>query len=340
MAITLRDIANAVDVSEATVSNALNHRGSMSEETRQRILEVANAMGYTPNRIARRLALSQNRAIGILVPNLENPFYGKLVRNIVAHCDSMKYHVVISDSFDDSASEYKAVEYMISEQVEGLLIVPTNSAPSQKDYVRLLNQNSTPFCYLTNRIPGEQYPFVMTNLTQGAYQLITTLLRTGRRDIWLLCGLDKNPTSRDRLIGYRQALEDFDLPYNNDHLISCSKFDYREGYESAAALLATGKKVDAIVSINDYLAVGVLMALIDAKRSIPDDIAVTGDERLVDIAFRQRPVRGRLLESIRPNRAECTKRAHRKTCHHRSFHGYLLKVVSNCIISGGYLTPL
>ena len=276
MAITLRDIANAVDVSEATVSNALNHRGSMSEETRQRILDVANAMGYTPNRIARRLALSQNRAIGILVPNLENPFYGKLVRNIVARCDSMKYHVVISDSFDDSASEFKAVEYMISEQVEGLLIVPTNSAPSQKDYIRLLKQNSTPFCYLANRIPGEQYPFVMTNLTQGAYQLITTLLRTGRRDIWLLCGLDKNPTSRDRLIGYRQALEDFDLPYNNDHLISCSRFDYREGYESAAALLATGKKVDAIVSINDYMAVGVLMALIDAKRSIPDDIAVTG----------------------------------------------------------------
>lgn len=276
MPVTLRDIAKALGVTEATVSNAINDRGKMSEETRNRVLAAVEEMGYTPNSSARRLAKNRSQTIGVIVPNIENPFYGRLVKQITMLCKGYGYHTIIADSFEDAKTEQEAVYRMISDRIEGLLISPTNYNVPTADYVPLLEQNKVKFCYVTTRIPHTNYPFVMTDLMAGTCMLVEHLLESGRRSIYSFVGRQDNPIAVSRMRGYDMAFAAKGLEYQQDVFVNCSAYDYEEGFDKAVELMESGKKVDAIITSNDFMAVGVLEALSQLGVSVPGEIAVGG----------------------------------------------------------------
>lgn len=273
---TLRDIAAKVGVSETTVSNAINHRGKMSTNTYNKIMAVIAETGYIPNVSAQQLAHNRSRTIGIVVPDLENPFYGRLVKQVSLACKNDGFYTLIVNSFNNSATEEQSVYRMVSERIEGLLIAPTNYSKPSSKYIPLLEQNKIKYCYISNRIPKKNYPFVMTDLKQGSFLLVQHLLHTGKQNIYFLIGRGENAISFDRLAGCKSAFRACGISFRPEFLIYCDKYDFDEGYCKTAALLASGVPIDAIISINDFMAAGALSALTDASICVPDQIAVAG----------------------------------------------------------------
>lgn len=280
MSVTLRDIAQAVGVTEATVSNAINHRGKMSEATRQRILTAVEQMNYTPNTNARNLAVHRSRTIGVVVPNLANPFYGTLVRQIVSLCEANGYHSLLADSFESIDGERRAIQRMVCERIEGLLIVPTNYTQPNADFIPLLDRNGIRYCFLVNRIPDAPHPFVMTDLIHGGEALADHLLETGCRTLVLLAGRERNPTALDRIEGARRAFLHRGLPFPEDSVIHCDAYDFDTACAVTQRLLKSGRKMDAIVAVNDYMASGVLTTLLRSGVAVPDEISVAGYDDL------------------------------------------------------------
>lgn len=280
MPTTLRDIALATGVTEATVSNAINNRGKMSDATRERILNTVQQMGYIPNKNAKNLASNQNKTIGIIVPDLENPFYGRLVRQVSLLCKKQGYHTLIADSFNEGDTEEQMVHRMVSERISGLLIVPINYGLPSANYIPLLEQNNIRYCFLTNRILEGDYPFVMTNLGQGTFELVKHLLDTGRRNIYFLAGRDENLISTSRIDGYHRAYSSRELTPRPEFLVYCDTYDFNEGYSKTTALLHSSAQIDAIITLNDFMATGVLSALSEAAIPVPKQIAVAGYDNM------------------------------------------------------------
>lgn len=280
MSVTLREIAESTGYTEATVSNAINNRGRMSEQTRQIILERAREMGYSPNNSARSLAARHSGEIGIVIPNIDNPFYSRMVSKITMFCREAGYESIFSDSYENMETEIEAVSRMVSRRVEGLLIAPVNHSISLADYLPMLEMNHVKYMFISNCLPGREVPYVMTDLRKAAEIVTDHLLDNGRQKLGLFIGQDKNPVSSHRLDGYRQAFCRHGIDLGQAVQIVCDRYNYEEGYIRTKELISSGRKIEAIIAINDFMAAGAETALNECSVRIPDDIAIAGYDDL------------------------------------------------------------
>ena len=276
MSVTLREIAESTGYTEATVSNAINNRGRMSEQTRRTILERAKELGYSPNNSARSLAVRRSGEIGVVIPNIDNPVYSRMVSQITILCRKSGYESIFADSYESIDVEIEAVSRMVSRRVEGLLIAPVNYDISPAEYLPMLEMNHIKYMFISNCLPGRNVPYVMTDLSKGAEMLTEHLLDSGRRKLVLFVGQSNNPISSHRLDGCRKAFEQYDIDFNQAVQIPCSQYNYEEGYNKTKELLKSDAQVDAIIAINDFMAAGAETALKEESIRIPDDIAIAG----------------------------------------------------------------
>jgi LacI family transcriptional regulator len=282
MSIKLKDIAKIANVSEATVSLALNNRSGVNAETKIKVLEIAKNNGYVPNAIARRLSQSKSRTIGLVVPDLENPYFGKLAQFVDQNIRNAGYNTVIGVSNDEPSIESVTIKNFISSMVEGILIAPTNSRNDDLSYIRHIQEiYNIPFTFITSLYPGVNAPVVMADLEDGTYQLVTYLLNMGHRNIYFLAGKHDIIPTAYRMRGYLKAFSEKGLQTHDDRLCECTKFSFDDAYSAACRLLKSCKSIDAIITINDIMALGVLKALIDNNIRIPDDISVAGYDNMI-----------------------------------------------------------
>jgi LacI family transcriptional regulator len=282
MPIKLRDIAKAANVSEATVSLALNNRAGVNAETKKRVLEIAREYGYLPNAIARRLSKSKSGTIGLVIPDLENPYFGRLAQSADANIRNSGYSTVIGISNDEPELESVIIRNFISSRVEGILLAPTNSRNDDLGYIRQIQDvYEIPLVFITSLYPGVAAPVVMADLEDGTHQLVSYLLGMGHRNIYFLAGRrDVIPTAR-RLEGCRRAFGERGLQYADDRLCECVKFNFDEACSTTSRLLKGGKSIDAIITINDVMALGVQKALLESGIRIPGDISVAGYDNMI-----------------------------------------------------------
>ena len=271
MATTLHEVARRAGVSAMTVSRVVNGRGSVDSETRQRVEEAIQALDYVPNRIARGLISQKTQTIGIIVPDIVNPFFAPVVRGAESAARKAGYRVLLCNSEGDLRLEREYIEDLVAHRVEGLLLTPASDR-SRSSILSLL-RGGFPLVLIDRALPDADCDLIVSDNAQGARRLIEHLIAIGHREIAHVSDAEDTSTGRERLRGYREALEAAGIPFQLE-LVVRTTVDRIGGYRAAQEILARDLLPTAIFAVNNMTAVGTMEALRERSLSVPKDIGL------------------------------------------------------------------
>ncbi|MFC0436024.1 LacI family DNA-binding transcriptional regulator [Kutzneria buriramensis] len=278
VAVTIRDVARQAQVSVATVSRALTSPDLVRATTRERVLAVAADLGYQPNLAARGLITGKTGNIGIVVPDLNNPFFTGVLKGVQNQARLASHAVFVADSDEDPAAEEQLVRAM-AKQVDGVILC---SPGIDEQQVRELAESTT-LVLLNRRMRG--VPAALMNSGSGLRQVIDHLVALGHHRIAYLNGPRTSWSNKERRRGLRIAVQRHDVD-----LVDMGPFPPRYEGGLQAADLAMAENVTAIVAYNDIMALGVLARLRDRGVRVPDDVSLTGFDDLMFGALCQPPL--------------------------------------------------
>src|SRR5512142_3185933 len=269
---TIQDVADRAHVSISTVSRVVNDIGyPVGPETRQRVLEAVESLGFRPNPIARSLVGKPTQTIGLIVPDISNPYYPLLSRGVEDIASQHGYTVIFCNTDRDAAKVRRYMEVLHEKQTDGYIFagggLEEGGEPllSEKDHGRvvLVGRHRWPF------------PSVQVDNVAAACEATSHLIRLGHRRIAFISGPRNLTSARDRLAGYRRALREADLEAD-EPLVVEGDFQSEGGYEGAASLLRRGDGPTAIFAANDRMAIAAMAAAFDLGLRVPYDLAVVG----------------------------------------------------------------
>lgn len=271
MSATIKEVAREAGVSVATVSRVFNEKGPVREETRQRIFEVAQRLGYAPNTLARSLITRKTGTLGVLLPDLYGEFFSEVIRGADLAARREGYHILVSSSHSDR-SEVEAVLRALRGRIDGLIVM------SPEADARTLAANlpgSLPIVLLNCRVEGTAFDSINIDNYGGALAMVRHLAGLGHRRISHVRGAPGNNDAMERLLGYRDAMQSL-AEQGTDELEVEGDFSEESGYRAGQAILRLQLRPTAVFAANDAMAVGLLSALREAGVRVPDDMAVTG----------------------------------------------------------------
>jgi len=278
---TLREIADQAGVHISTASRVLRQPEPADgwSDSALRVRQVAEELGYQPNLWAASLRTRKTTTIGVVMPRLTDVVVATMFQGIEEAATAAGYSVLLSSPPDDLEAQRKAVEFLVSRQVDGLMLSSIHLPGT--DFVDSLPLRSLPILLLNRHIdsatssPNRGLPFVSGDDRLGGYLAGKHLLDCGYRDLGVIAGPDHASTSRERVAGFRDALAEagLELPPNR---IVASEFEVQGGVDAAATLLGGDSRPDAVFTVSDTIAIGVLGVARDLGLSIPDDLALVG----------------------------------------------------------------
>jgi LacI family transcriptional regulator len=264
------DVAKHARVSVATVSAVVNDSAYVSPLLKARVTAAIRKLGYQPNLLARSLAKQRSHMLGMIVPDIANPFWPDVVRGAEDHAHAAGYTLLLANTDDDPAKEALYLNLFMAKRVDGILI---SKAPGRlsPELVERLAASRTPLVQVTRISQDIGADAVLMDDRDAAYESVAHLLRLGYRRIAMIGGLHGVTPSQRRLQGYKQALKDFKRPFVRTLFY---EGDYRphSGYEAGLALLK--RKPDAVFISNYQMAVGFMKAMRQYQLRCPQDIAV------------------------------------------------------------------
>jgi len=268
----IRDVAKRAGVATGTVSRVLNGHASVTQDVRNSVGKVIAELGYRPDPHARSMRSRVSRLIGIVIPNLSNPFFAEVVQGAEQAAALFGYNVIFMTSLDDVAKEADRLEQLVGRKVDGIILVPSDGFHETKPPLDL------PLVVLDRLIKG--HPGVAADHRQGARLGAEYLLKLGHRRIGIISGPFESVPANDRLVGYREAVEIF----NGCNQHSCSTmvveatFDYDGGLKAGGYLLAQARneRPTAILASSDQQAIGCMRAAYDLGIPIPAALSIVG----------------------------------------------------------------
>jgi LacI family transcriptional regulator len=264
------DVARKARVSVATVSAVVNDSAYVSPLLRSRVLAAVRELGYQPNLLARGLAKRQTRTIGMIVPDIANPFWPEVVRGAEDRAHASGYTLLLSNSDDDPEKEALYLNLFLAKRVDGVLLAKAPGRLSREMTAQLKDTN-TALVQLMRSTPGVRYDAVMLDDQDAAYEGVAHLLRLGYRRIGFIEGPDGVTTAQRRAAGFRQALKDSGVK-PDPALFYVGDFRVKSGYNAGLVLLK--RKPDAIFISNYLMAVGFIKAMRQYRLRCPQDIAI------------------------------------------------------------------
>ncbi len=272
MTITLHELAKAAGVSVSTVSRALTNSGHpVNEETRKRILALANELGYRPNMMARSLKTDRTFTIGIIVDNIVSPFSPIIIRGIQDHLKNYNYFSVIINSDFDPEAETEAVHQLISRSIDGVIFVESWLRGANPT----LDLENKPYVFVHRLFNSSYANAVLVDEHYGVRLAIEHLFKLGHRRIAFINGPQEWEASRDRLEGFKIIMNELGIPYQPE-LVEEGTWEVQSGYPAAKKFLALAERPTAIFAANDLMALGAIYAIQEAGLNVPDDIALVG----------------------------------------------------------------
>lgn len=270
MKYTIKDIAKITGYSVATISRVLSGKEGVSEEKRKEILKIIEQLGYIPNQSARRLRSKETKNILVMIPDIENYFYNKLIKGIETEVREKGYNIILGDFSDSQEIEEEYYRMMKGQIADGILIVGSMSQPQR--IVEVSRQ--FPMVVISDYFSDELVTVCIDNF-KAAYDATMFLYKCGYRRIAKITGKIGAVLSQDRLKGYRIALENLGLEFN-ERYIKYGDFKYESGYRLAKELLKIFPPPDAIFCSNDEMAIGACDAAKELGFSIPEELGIMG----------------------------------------------------------------
>lgn len=265
---TVRDVAERAGVSQATAARALGRYGSVSEKARVRVLDAAAAIGYRPNDVARALASGATKTIGLIVGDVENPFFATAARGISDVVEKHGYTLLLANSDESLEREHRAVDAFRARLVDGLVICPVSDGSGAE-----LRDQSYPIVLLDRGVRGLALDTVMVENAAGAKSAVEHLIAYGQRRIGVVTDSADIHSTGQRLRGYRAALRAHDIPVD-DALISIGSSTQDGGYAAAMALLRQPDPPRALFATSNFMTAGTVRAIQELGLRIPDDVAL------------------------------------------------------------------
>src|SRR5262245_14771794 len=241
-----------------TVSRVINGREGVDAETQRRVEEAIASLSYVPNRIARGLISRKTQTIGLIVPDVVNPFFAPVVRGAETAARRAGYRVLLCNSEGDLRLEREYIEDLVAHRVEGLLLAAAND--DSRHSIFPLLRGGFPLVLLDRSLPGSECDLVVSDSASGARRLTEHLISVGHRDIAHLTDADDTSTGRERLKGYKEALAAAGLPFRED-LVFSTTVDQIGGYRATQQVLAHDPMPTAIFTVNNMTVVGAMQAL-------------------------------------------------------------------------------
>ncbi|MEI4968163.1 HTH-type transcriptional regulator GalR [Aeromonas caviae] len=282
---TIKDVALLSGVSVATVSRVINHSPKASQASRDAVFKAMHELNYHPNANARALAHQNNDTLGLIVADVSDPFFGTMVKAVEQVAQATGNFLLIGNGYHDAAKEKHVIEQLIGHRCSGL-VVHAKMLPDE-ELIQMMSY--VPGMVLINRIvPGFESRCVALDDRYGSWLATRHLIQEGHKKIGFLCSNHQISDSQDRLQGYLDALQEYNIPVD-ERLISRGSPDELGGEAAMTELLSRGQQMTAVVCYNDSMAAGALSVLSDNGIDVPQDLSLVGfDDVLISRYLRPR----------------------------------------------------
>jgi LacI family transcriptional regulator len=270
--VTIGDVAIKANVSKATVSHVVNKTRFVEEDTRQRVLQVIDALGYRPSLVARSLTTNRTETIGVIVSDVSNSFFGDLLHGIEDVTRPAGYSLVLCNTDEILEREDNYIDLLLRQRVDGIIAAATSK---KWDVLARADVRHTPMVFVDRAFEGLIGPFIGVDNCAGARMGVEHLIACGHREIGILAGFQRLSTMVDRLQGYRKAMEAHGLAVRPEWLVE-SPLNIEAGREAAMRLLGGGNRPTAVFINNNFLSLGALLAIKALGLRCPEDIAMVG----------------------------------------------------------------
>jgi LacI family transcriptional regulator len=268
---TVSDVAKRAGVSKMTVSRVINGGNGVRPETKRRVERAVAELDFVPNGVARGLMTSSTKTLGLIVPDIVNPFFTMVVHGAETVARKAGYHLLLCNSEGDLGQERQYVEHMISHRVDGILIAPTGDR--SKANLGLLARRKMPFVLIDRTVAGMKCDVVQSDGVEGARKLVAHLLSLGHKRIAAIVEHDDVSTARERLAGYKEAFAAVKQKLVPDLVIRTTA-DRAGGYGAMQQILALRPPPTAVFAVNNMTALGAIQALRERGLDVPKDIAL------------------------------------------------------------------
>lgn len=266
----ITDVAKKAGVSPATVSRVIGNRKLVKADTVEKVNDAINTLHYSKSRSAGR---SRNqKMVTVVVPDIQDPFFHILLKGISDIARVHKYCIILSNSDNSKTIEQENLELAVEQNIDGIIIIPSNKNVELFDS---FIEHKIDVVFLDRIIERDDICYVISDDEEGAYQAAKYLLHLGHRDILYVGGDSQLSTEKNRLKGFKKALMEFGIPIGPELIRECS-FSSETIYHQAQKIIKSNLNFSAVFSASDLIGFGVIKALEDLGKSVPEDISLVG----------------------------------------------------------------
>ncbi len=273
---TIYDVSQLAGVSLATVSRVMNKNANVSEKTRQKVLAAMAQLDYKPNTFAQSLASNCSNSVGVLVSQLDGPYYGPMMAEIEAALRAENKHVIIAVGHSNAATEMDSVEFLLSRGCDALIL---DVEAVSDEYLIELSQGPTPIVLINRYIAQISDRCIYLNNELGGYLATEHLLKLGHQQIAYISGPKNKHDACERLDGHMRALAEHGLAFDSQ---LCFEGNYKEegGVDGMRYLFASGKPFTAVVCANDQMVSGAISVCLELGMKIPEQLSFVGYDNI------------------------------------------------------------
>lgn len=283
--VTIQDIANEAGVSKSTVSRVLNGTTSVHPDKRKAVLDASKRLGFRPNFVAQSLAKGKSMTIGVLTQVIGSPFYDTIAQGVISALQGTGYSPIFVDGQWTRDSESDALHALIGRRVDGMVVT---SGQIDEASIREIC-GAVPTVHVARKLTDQQSHCIYVDNVDAGYRAVQHLTQSGHKDIAIVCGLSHHQDAIDRLDGYKKALDEAGIPFDQA-LVYEGDFLPETGARAVDELFSRNKPFTAIFACNDMMAFGVRLGLHRRGIRVPEDVSIVGFDDQAEAAYMTPPL--------------------------------------------------
>lgn len=275
---TIKDVAKHANVSIATVSRIVNGLPGYSEETKKKVQESIEALGYQPNAIARGLINKRTQTIGVLFPEVSGMLSSEVLEGVENAAHDGGFSVIVCNTTSSGKRTVKYLRLLQEKRVDGIIFA---SEDVKKEYYKIFEEMKVPVVLVSTASSQYDLPYVRVNDYEGAYKATEYLIQKGHEEIGMIGGSYQDPIAGiPRMQGFKDALQKHGLPFSDDHLTTNEGYRFQNGKESLPLLLKKLPNMTALFAASDEMAIGAMSAAHQLGLKVPEELSIIGYDNL------------------------------------------------------------
>lgn len=271
LTVTIYDVAREAGVSMATVSRVVNNNPNVKPQTRKKVFEAIERLGYRPNAVARGLASKKTTTVGVVIPDISNAIFAEVARGIEDIANMYRYNIILCNADKKKEKEISVINTLLEKQVDGLLFM---GGTVTNEHLVAFRSSSVPIVLCATTDDNNSIPAVDIDHEKAAFDAVNLLIQQGHRNIGMISGTLQDPANGyARFQGYKRALQEANIPIIDEH-IRVGNYRYESGVEAMKYFINLADKPTAIFAATDEMAIGAIHTIQDANLKVPEDISV------------------------------------------------------------------